>query len=228
MPYAGRMSDQPSTTSLVDRAYDLLRREILECTLAPGSQVTERSLAAQYDLGLSAVRGALVRLTADNLLTAIPRVGYQVAPITLRGIIQFFEAWEILGPPILRLAVTRMTDEHRAQITALQVPGAQSSGEEMVAYATKTWAVVVAAADNVILSDLYRRLAGDMQRIFTLVWKSETLSAMQVLGMSAALSATPDEAEELALSFIRESRARVTEWLLTSTSLASHSVSFQF
>ncbi|WP_062382941.1 GntR family transcriptional regulator [Demequina iriomotensis] len=222
------MNDRPSTTSLVDRAYDLLRREILECTLAPGSQVTERSLAAQYELGLSAVRGALVRLTADNLLTAIPRVGYQVAPITLRGIIQFFEAWEILGPPILRLAVTRMSDEHRAEIAAMKVPGPHSGGDEIVAYATRTWAVVVAAADNVLLADLYRRLAGDMQRIFTLVWKSETLSAMQVLGMSTALSATPDEAEKLALAFIRESRARVTEWLLTSTSLASHSVDFQF
>ncbi len=190
--------------------------------------MTERALAAKYELGLAAVRGALVRLTADNLLTPIPRVGYQVAPITLRGIIQFFEAWEILGPPILRLAVTRMTDEQRAEIAALEVPGPTASGEEMVVYATKTWTVVVAAADNVLLADLYRRLAGDMQRIFTLVWRSETLSAMQVLGMSSVLSATPGEAEELALAFIRESRARVTEWLLTSTSLASHSVDFQF
>lgn len=222
------MSGHSPQVSLVDQAYETLRTEILDCTLAPGSQVTERALAASHSMGLSAVRGALVRLTAENLVTAIPRVGYQVAPITLRGVSHFFEAWEIVGPPLLRLAAMRMSDDHRARIAALAMPGAHASPDDLIAYASHTWAIVVDAADNRVLADVYRRLAGELQRIFTLVWRSDTGTTVQVLDMSAVLSARPEEVEAQALSFIREYRARVTEWLLASTSIANQSVSFPF
>ncbi|GAA1467157.1 GntR family transcriptional regulator [Microbacterium thalassium] len=221
------MSDR-SPVSLVDQAYELLRSEILDCTIAPGSQVTERSLASSYGFGLSAVRSALVRLASENLLTAVPRVGYTVAPITLRGVGEFFEAWEILGPALVRLAAARMTDEQREQLMSHKVPGANATPQELVAYATATWDIVVDAADNAVLADLYRRLAGDMYRIFTLVWRSDTRSTMQSLGMPPMLSSTPEEAEQLTRAYIRESRARVTEFLLASTSLAHTSVSFPF
>lgn len=225
LPYAGGVSE-PAQVSLVDQAYDELRGRILRCDLAPGSQVTERALSAELGFGLAAVRGALARLAADSLVVSVPRVGYQVAPITLRSVNDFFEAWEIIGPAILRLAVKRLHPGERDRIAAVDPPARNATPEQLVDYATAAWDVIVEAAANSVLTDLYRRLSNDMHRIYILVLRSETHSVMQALSIPSLMSESPEEAERVAREYIRESRARVIEWILDSTSLADTSVRF--
>ncbi len=219
------MSDS-TPGSLADRAYELLRVEILECKLAPGSQVTERSIATTYDLGLSAVRAALVRLSSENLLTAVPRVGYQVSPITLRGIGAFFEAWEMVGPQVMRLAVTRMSEDQRTDIASLPLPAADADPGEFVKYAAASWDILVAATENAVLADFCRRLEGDMYRIFTLAWRSNPNNSMSTLNLNSVIASSPEMAEEFTLAYIRETRAVVTDLILASTSIANASVRF--
>lgn len=48
--------------SLTDEAYQLLRRQVLDCELLPGQWLSERQVSADIGIGLSPVRGALARL----------------------------------------------------------------------------------------------------------------------------------------------------------------------
>lgn len=66
------------------QAYRAIRRQIIDLTLPPGSGFTEASLAQQWQISKTPVREALARLRRDGLVTALPRAGYVVSPITLQ------------------------------------------------------------------------------------------------------------------------------------------------
>lgn len=66
------------------QAYRAIRRQIIDLTLPPGSSFTETSLAQQWHISKTPVREALARLRRDGLVTALPRAGYVVSPITLQ------------------------------------------------------------------------------------------------------------------------------------------------
>ncbi|MFF3667094.1 GntR family transcriptional regulator [Microtetraspora malaysiensis] len=66
------------------QAYRAIRRQIIDLTLPPGSSFTETSLAQQWRTSKTPVREALARLRRDGLVTALPRAGYVVSPITLQ------------------------------------------------------------------------------------------------------------------------------------------------
>ncbi|MEV4123955.1 GntR family transcriptional regulator [Nocardia sp. NPDC049707] len=65
-------------------AYRAIRRQIIDLTLPPGSRFTETSLAQQWHISKTPVREALARLRRDGLVTALPRAGYIVSPVTLQ------------------------------------------------------------------------------------------------------------------------------------------------
>lgn len=66
------------------QAYRAIRRQIIDLTLPPGSGFTETSLAQQWHISKTPVREALARLRRDGLVSALPRAGYVVSPITLQ------------------------------------------------------------------------------------------------------------------------------------------------
>ncbi|TMQ93655.1 GntR family transcriptional regulator [Actinomadura soli] len=66
------------------QAYRAIRRQIIDLTLPPGSSFTETSLAEQWRISKTPVREALARLRRDGLVTALPRAGYVVSPITIQ------------------------------------------------------------------------------------------------------------------------------------------------
>lgn len=99
----------PAAT-LGDRAYGLLRGDIIRCVLPPGSEVSESKLAEQYGVGLAAVRKALSRLTQDGFVTPLPRRGYVITPITLRGIHDLLELRSVLEPAAARKAAASRED----------------------------------------------------------------------------------------------------------------------
>ncbi|TDD75399.1 GntR family transcriptional regulator [Actinomadura darangshiensis] len=66
------------------QAYRAIRRQIIDLTLPPGSGFTESALAQQWHISKTPVREALARLRRDGLVTALPRAGYVVSPITLQ------------------------------------------------------------------------------------------------------------------------------------------------
>lgn len=113
---------------LTEHAYTLLRKEILSLGLPPGVEVSEQRLVADFGLSKASVRAALARLRADGLVTAIPRRGHQVAPVTLRDINEVFQLRILLEPEAAALAAGNLTErELRPTVARTYDPRSRAS-----------------------------------------------------------------------------------------------------
>ncbi|MEU6662115.1 GntR family transcriptional regulator [Streptomyces sp. NPDC046821] len=172
--------DQP----LAELALGRVRHEILMCRLAPGQRITERGLAAEFGLGLSAVRDALTRLDQEGLILTLPRKGYRVAPLTLKLVDDLFGYWVLLGPEIIRRAVVSASDEQLQELLALNsaldagvVPGEEEATRQSLLRALdasiRMFTVMAGITGNRYLIDGHRRILGELGRVWRLVIQSE-------------------------------------------------------
>jgi DNA-binding GntR family transcriptional regulator len=112
--------------SLTERAYLLIRRDILTCTLEPGGEVAEGELAERLQMSKTPVREALARLQFEGLVKAIPRRGYQIAPIKVADINEIFDVRIIIEAGAIELAIGFITE---LEIAALERLADKTSGE---------------------------------------------------------------------------------------------------
>lgn len=77
--------DQDSNTATqAERAYLKLRSEILHGELMPGQRLRANDLQSKFQLGLTPIREALMRLSSEGLVDAQTHRGAVVAPVTLK------------------------------------------------------------------------------------------------------------------------------------------------
>jgi len=154
---------------LGDRAYDALRRDIIRCALSPGAQVTESGVCDRYRMGKAPVRAALMRLSQEGLVRAVPRHGYLIAPITLKSVQDLFELRLVVEPGIARLAIGRIdvADLRRVNVA----PGASRGEQAELAFlkANRDFHLAIAAATgNQRLYAMMAQLLDDMARLLHL------------------------------------------------------------
>lgn len=104
--------------SLVDRAYEEIRRRILDNEYPPAHQVLEHELAVELGMSRTPIREALVRLQNEHFVHLIPRHGMRVVPLSvqdLRDVYEVLTALELTA--IERLA---RSDLDRKAIAALE------------------------------------------------------------------------------------------------------------
>jgi DNA-binding GntR family transcriptional regulator len=94
-----------------DDAYDELKRLIVSLRLAPGEPLDERTLMATLNLGRTPLREAIQRLSAEQLVTSMPRRGSYVSELSISKLGEMIAAREVLEPQVARLAVRHMTSE---------------------------------------------------------------------------------------------------------------------
>src|ERR1700722_16150037 len=118
--------------TLNDRAYELLRLEILTFRLRPGERTSERLLAARYGLGMAAVRAALPRLVQEGFVEKSSERGTMISPLTLRGVRDLYQMRYLLEPEAARLAAERGMDvTHLERLDQLrQGCGGRGGGEK--------------------------------------------------------------------------------------------------
>jgi DNA-binding GntR family transcriptional regulator len=157
---------------LTERAYERIRRDIISCGIAPGSEISEAQLCSQYKLGKAGVRVALTRLSHDGLVRAIPRRGYMVVPVTLQDIQDVFELRLMLEPAAARMAAgkvnTRELKAYDEVCRAGYQPGdAKSTGRFLEA--NKAFHVTIAqATGNARLAAAIEHLLDEMTRLLHL------------------------------------------------------------
>ena len=135
----------PQPQSLGDQAYDQIKGDIILCKLAPGAEVTEAGLAEHYRLGRAPIRSALSRLSQDGFVNVVPRRGYVIAPITVKGVQEIFELRLILEPAAARIA-TGHVDLQRLRATN-SWPTASDSAKQNLRFLTSNRAFHVAIAE---------------------------------------------------------------------------------
>jgi DNA-binding GntR family transcriptional regulator len=75
-------ADSPAT--LIARAYEQLRSDIIEGVLLPGEKLRIEHLRERYEVSAGTLREAVTRLVSDALVTTEGQRGFRVAPIALQ------------------------------------------------------------------------------------------------------------------------------------------------
>lgn len=83
------MAPEPVTA---ERAYGLLKSDILSGRLAPGSSLVERQLAMEYGMSISPVRDAAHRLLGERMVELVQVGGYRVPLLTASALRDLY-AW---------------------------------------------------------------------------------------------------------------------------------------
>src|ERR1700754_817056 len=102
-----------------------LRRAVIECELRPGVEVSEPEIAARFGIGRAAVRSALATLAGEGLVSARPRQGWRVAPVTGALIGDVIRARRAIEPG---LAAIRLKRDETERLIALTRIGAALKG----------------------------------------------------------------------------------------------------
>src|SRR5664279_949013 len=102
--------------------YDLLRAQILDNIISPGTRVNIDAVSRKFGVSPTPVREALRRLQGDNLLVTTSNRGYSTTPLLdLRGLRELFEFRLLVEPWAARTAaVNRLGNRAPHLSTELQ------------------------------------------------------------------------------------------------------------
>jgi DNA-binding GntR family transcriptional regulator len=209
--------------SLTLKAYELIKNEIMTCTLVPGQQIAQPQIAERYRLGLTPTREALQRLAQEGYLQTFPRFGYVVTPISVLDIHEIFDLRALLEPEAARLAAIRGTREDFARIMKasefIYTPGDRRSISQYVARNAEFHRTIAEVAGNRRLADAMSKVLDELTRIFHLglnlgeitreLYDEHHRIAMAISGQD------PDKAQQTSRDEVFRSRDRILEALVS-------------
>jgi DNA-binding GntR family transcriptional regulator len=108
-----------SGESLTQQAYQRISQDIRNCTLPPGSEISEGEIAESFGMSKTPVREALGRLALEGFVKPLPRRGYQITPLTIDDLTELFEIRGLLESAIVEDIIERISDEELDALEAL-------------------------------------------------------------------------------------------------------------
>lgn len=103
-----QFSDRSASTS-ADMVYLHLKRQIISLSLAPGTLIVEKDIAAAEGVSRTPVREAILRLAKDRLVEVIPKSGTYVSRISVSALPEALLARNALEAVTVRSACLRAT-----------------------------------------------------------------------------------------------------------------------
>jgi GntR family transcriptional regulator, carbon starvation induced regulator len=107
-----------STLSQTERAYRTLRDEILHGALMPGERLRAADLQERFDLGLTPIREALMRLSSESLVEGEANRGLRVTEASLAELADIMRARRQIERLCLEAALARGDAAWEAEIVA--------------------------------------------------------------------------------------------------------------
>jgi DNA-binding GntR family transcriptional regulator len=98
-------------TTLNRQVYRELLRQLLDGEIALGTQLDERTLAAQLGVSRTPVREAIIQLVREGLVDYFPYRGHFVKMWTPKEVNDLFEVRKVLEALAVRLAVRKLSQE---------------------------------------------------------------------------------------------------------------------
>lgn len=160
----------------VSTVYETLRNEIIELKLAPGSPIDEVQLSERFELSRTPIREALVKLSAEGLITTLTNRATIVSQIDFLGLPEFFDALTLMYRVTTRLAALRHEADDIANILALQKTFETAVSERdvlaMIATNRDFHVAIALAGRNRHYTELFTRLLDEGRRILRLYYSS--------------------------------------------------------
>ncbi|MEO3778925.1 GntR family transcriptional regulator [Micromonospora sp. B11E3] len=181
--------------SAADRAYQHLKRSILEQVYPGGLLISEGEIAEAAGVSRTPVREALLRLEAEGLVALYPKRGALIRPVSAREIADVIEARRLVEVYAaervwprraqLRADLARWLDRMREAHAAGDVTALMAADRAF-------HAAVVETAGNEILAELYHRLRDRQVRMGEASFRLSPGWAQVVLAEHAAQLAALD------------------------------------
>jgi DNA-binding GntR family transcriptional regulator len=154
------------------RAYRYAKERILDGILAGGDLISEGTVAEALGISRTPVREAFLRLEAEGLLRLYPKRGAVVVPVSAKEVEAVLETRELVESfaaekvsSLEREALDRLVEELREQLDEQRKLREAGDGKAFVAADQVFHQLIVEAADNPILLDLYAGLRDRQQRM---------------------------------------------------------------
>jgi len=160
----------------VKLGYDLLRDEILDLKLAPGSAIDEVQLAARFGMSRTPIREALVRLAGEGLIETLPNRSTMVANIDFLNMPAYFDALVLMYRVTTRLAAQHHTADDLVVIRQRQEEFSLAVRAQdalaMIATNAAFHSAIAAAGRNTYYAGFFERLLSDGRRMLRLYYQS--------------------------------------------------------
>lgn len=154
--------------SLRDHAYDAIKTAILSLHLKPGEPLVERELATRLGISKTPVRGALVRLEREGLVTMVPFKGAIVARIYKDDIREIFQLREALEGLAARLAAPMFSEADYLEGQRIHQAAEQAFQEQRYTECSQVGHglhdLILRRADNSRLRLIVKNLDDQLQR----------------------------------------------------------------
>lgn len=107
--------------SLREQVYELLRKELTEGKLLPGSAVNLTEISAQLGISKTPLRDALIQLEVEGFVTISPRRGIYVNRLSIDEIRHIYEIVGSLETTVLISVFRRLDKSHTKRMKQLNV-----------------------------------------------------------------------------------------------------------
>ncbi len=156
--------------------YELLRDEILDLVLPPGTPIDEVQLAERFGMSRTPIREALVRLAGEGLVETLPNRSTMVAGIDILNLHTFYDAITLMYRVTTRLAAQHHRPADLPGIRALQARYAEAVAAQdalaMISVNRDFHAAIAKAGRNPYYTALTLRLLDEGRRILRLYYQS--------------------------------------------------------
>jgi len=156
--------------------YDILRDDIIDLVLPPGSPIDEVQLAERLSMSRTPIREALVRLAGEGLVTTLPNRSTVVSNIDFLNLHTFFDALTLMYRVTTRLAAEFRSDEDLEVIRARQAAFSRAveahDALAMIATNRDFHAAIAEAGRNPYYTGLFCRLLDEGRRILRIYYSS--------------------------------------------------------
>jgi DNA-binding GntR family transcriptional regulator len=156
--------------------YEMLRDEILDLKLPPGSPIDEVQLAERFGMSRTPIREALVRLAGEGLVETLPNRSAMVANIDVLNLHTFYDAITLMYRVTTRLAAQYHRPADLVTIRAHQAKYAAAVAAQdalaMVSTNRDLHAAIAEAGRNPYYTWLTLRLLDEGRRILRLYYQS--------------------------------------------------------
>ncbi len=153
----------------VDRAYNELKRKILNREIGPGYPLFDKEISEELNMSRTPVREAIQRLKMEGLIEIIPRKGIYIKTLSRDEIRQCYEFAEALEGMVAYLAAENITPEQIEELTAITEVMEKSLADNNIdawitadeEFHTKLWEL----SNNQILIDNLKRVNTLIHRV---------------------------------------------------------------
>ncbi|HWT62116.1 MAG TPA: GntR family transcriptional regulator [Ochrobactrum sp.] len=170
------LTNERKRGSGVKMVYDLLRDEILDLVLSPGSPIDEVQLAERFKMSRTPIREALVRLAGEGLIDTLPNRSTMVSNIDFLNMHTYFDALTLMYRVTTQLAAKHHRPEDLEIIAAHQKEFAVAVEAQdalgMIATNAALHLAIAEAGRNPYFTTLFKRLLDEGRRILRLYYQS--------------------------------------------------------